>query len=49
MIRNVLRQCWIQRMKKDEFVMYEGDYGDQFYIILKGHVSILYNDAEKAR
>ena len=29
--------------------MYEGDIGNQVYIILHGNVSILINDADKAK
>jgi CRP-like cAMP-binding protein len=28
------------------FVFYQGDYGDKFYVILKGRVQILVNNAE---
>ncbi len=29
-----------------EFVFYQGDYGDKFYVILKGKVQVLVNNNE---
>lgn len=29
-----------------EFVFYQGDYGDKFYVILKGKVQVLINNNE---
>ena len=44
---NMLRNCSIERIRKGEFVVREGDQGDKFYIILQGHLQVLKTNEQK--
>lgn len=44
--QKILQICTLQRSKKDDFVMHEGEKGDKFYIIIKGSVAFYKNNAE---
>lgn len=45
----LLQNCWIERMKKSNFVCKQGDKGDKFYIILQGHVQFLSDNIDKTQ
>jgi Cyclic nucleotide-binding domain len=43
---DVCQELRYECMQPGEFVFYQGDYGDKFYIILKGKVQVLVNNTE---
>ena len=45
--QKILQSCQIKKMKKGDFVVYQGTTGDEFYIILSGAVSFYVKHDEK--
>ncbi len=43
---DVCTELKYELIHRGEFVFYQGDYGDKFYVILKGKVQVLINNNE---
>ena len=42
--KNLLINCWIERYKQGEYIIHEGEIGENFYIIVEGNVNFLANN-----
>ena len=47
--QKILQNCWVEHLRKGEYVCYEGDKGDKFYIILQGSVQFLSTNHTKTQ